>query len=255
MTATIANASTSAVPPIRTALPVVLSSVVAAVTASRGCAPGGSSSRWKRSRISRANPTPSASPVIVPRATPTGSSVIRWPSSATSPKPARVVIAPAAVTSSAATGARNPISRRKNRIPIAISSVRRRFETAASFSARSIDGCPVMYARAGAEISCATRRSICGSSEWTTSFSGRSTDTTIIAAVGLGRSAALARAGVPGGQDARLPAPRERGDQLWTLTVELLLRSLEQDRDQLRRTELRVGRAAGRATIGCPARP
>ena len=54
---------------------------------------------------------------MVPRATPTGSSVIRWPSRATSPNPARVLIAPTAVTSSAATGARSPMSSSKEQDP------------------------------------------------------------------------------------------------------------------------------------------
>ena len=73
-----------------------------------------------------------------------------------------------------------------------MSSLRRRFDSEALRSARSIAGWPVMWERTGEVILCDTSFSICGWSYLTAFASVRSTETTIIAAVGFGRRPALA---------------------------------------------------------------
>ena len=116
----------------------------------------------------------------------------------------------------------------------------------ASLSARSIEGWPVMYGLTGAVIVPRRRGcSICGWSYLTTSFSVRSTETTIIAAVGFGRSAGAGRAGIPGRQHPRVRALGQRDHELRPLAVQLGLRALEQDRHELRRPELGVGELLG----------
>ena len=73
-----------------------------------------------------------------------------------------------------------------------MSSLRRRCDRDASLRARSIEAWPVMNDLTGAVICRETRAWIWGSSWRTTFVSERSTETTIIAAVGVARRPALA---------------------------------------------------------------
>ena len=166
--------------------------------------------------------------------------MIKCPRIATAPNPASVLIAPTAVTSAAATGARSPISSSTNRIPIAISSVCFKLSSEALLIARSIDGCPVTYDFTGALIVRETRLSICGSSYLTASASLRSTDTTSIAAVGLLRSSRRHGAAIPRRQHARVRAHVKRPDKRRALPIQLRLGSFQQDRNELRRAKLSV---------------
>ena len=255
MIATIASARTSAVPPIEDRPAGGLEFALAAVAASRGGAPGGSSSRWKRSRINSANPIPSARPVIVPSATPTGSSVSTCPSSATSPKPASRADRADGGDEQRRHGRAQPDQQKQEQDAdgdqLGSAQVRDRGVLQRAIDRRLAGDVRLDRPRDVPRDEALDLRLVVR----TTSFSGRSTETTIIAAVGFGRRPALARAGVPRGERRASGRAWQRGDQLRTLTVELRLRSLEQDRDQLGRTELGVGQLLGARRIASPARP
>ena len=103
-----------------------------------------------------------------------------------------------------------------------------------------------MYGLTGPVISCATRLSICGWSYLTASFSERSTETTIIAAVGFGRRPALAALPASHADSTRVCGRLASvGHEVRALAVELGLRALEQDRHELGGPELGVGQLLG----------
>ena len=178
-----------AVPPHRTARPPVATVRAAAIPDGCGSVPRARSSR-KRSTIINAKPTPSAKPASEPTATAVGSVSMTRASSVITPMPAKTVVAPKAVTTNAAIGARRMSRSTRKSSGIAISSARRVLSTMADFSAASMEACPVMWARAGAAMRWRTSCWICGRSLRRTAVSERSIETTIIRAVFEGRRAA-----------------------------------------------------------------